>query len=145
MGQTMHASRIALIVEDDSELRTLAATLLEETDLEVVEAASGEEALHYLKHHAGEVAFLFADVRLPCLMSGVDLARTVRLKWPWIRTVLTSGAPLDDDLDRALRNVRFIPKPWRELDVLMEAEKASAFADRDMPRSRDHVGTFRAL
>ena len=57
--------------------------------------------------------------------SGVDLARTVRLKWPWIRTVLTSGAPLEDDFDKALRHVRFMPKPWRALEVLMEAEKAA--------------------
>src|SRR5215213_10822539 len=118
--------QVALIVEYDIELSGLAAALLEETDLHVVEASSGEEALHYLHHHADEVAFLFADVRLPCLMSGVDLARTVRLKWPWIRMVLTSGAPLEEDLDKALRQVRFMPKPWLALDVLIEAERAVA-------------------
>jgi CheY-like chemotaxis protein len=125
MGRRYKPSQKALIVEDDIELRYLAATLLEETDLEIVEASSGEEALHYLHHYADEVAFLFSDVRLPCLMSGVDLARTVRLKWPWIRTVLTSGAPLEDDHERALRGVRFMPKPWKALDVLVEAEKAT--------------------
>ena len=92
--------QVALIVEDDIELRGLAAALLEETDLHVVEASSGEEALHYLHHHAGEVVFIFSEVKLPCLMDGVDLARIVRLKWPWIRTVLTSGSPREDDLDR---------------------------------------------
>jgi CheY-like chemotaxis protein len=125
MGQMIKPTRNALIVEDDMEVRALAAALLEETDLKIVEASSGEEALHYLHHHADQVAFLFTDVRLPCLMSGVDLARIVKLKWPWISTVLTSGAPLDDDHDRALRDVRFMPKPWRALDVLMEAEKAT--------------------
>ncbi len=125
MGQDIERSRVALIVEDDKELRALAVALLEETDLRVVEASSAEEALHYLNYLAGDVAFLFADVRLPCLMDGVDLARAVRLKWPWIRTVLTSGAPLEKDLDKALRQVRFMPKPWRALEVLMEAEKAA--------------------
>jgi len=125
MGQMIKPTRKALIVEDDTEVRALAAALLEETDLKIVEASSGEEALHYLHHHADQVTFLFTDVRLPCLMSGVDLARVVKLKWPWIRTVLTSGAPLDNDHDRALRDVRFMPKPWRALDVLMEAEKAT--------------------
>ena len=68
---------------------------------------------------------MFADVRLPCLMDGVDLARTVRLQWPWIRTVLTSGAPLAlDDRLNIPRGVRFIPKPWGSLEVLMEAERA---------------------
>lgn len=125
MGQQYKPGRKALIVEDDVELRSLAAALLEETDLEIVEASSGEEALHYLHHHADEVAFLFSDVRLPCLMSGVDLARTTRLKWPWIRAVLTSGAPLEANHERALSDVRFMPKPWRALEVLVEAEKAT--------------------
>jgi CheY-like chemotaxis protein len=121
----MPSRRIAVIVEDNAELRTLAATLLEETDLEVVEAASGEEALHYLYHHAEEVAFLFADVRLPYLLSGVDLAHRVQLKWPWIRTVLTSGAPREGALYEAPKDVPFMPKPWRALDVLVEAERAA--------------------
>jgi CheY-like chemotaxis protein len=130
MGQKLEVSRKALIVEDDTEVRALAAALLEETDLEIVEASSGEEALHYLHHHAGEVAFLFSDVRLACLMSGVDLARTAKLKWPWISTVLTSGAPLENNHERALRDVRFMPKPWRALDVLVEAEKATRQANQ---------------
>ena len=125
MEQHAEVRRMAVIVEDDTEIRALAAALLEETDLQVVEASSAEEALHYLNGHAGEVAFLFSDVRLPCPMDGLDLARTVRLKWPWIRTVLTSGAPLEHDLDKALQQVQFMPKPWRALEVLMEAEKAS--------------------
>ena len=37
-----------------------AAALLEETDLRVVEAASAEETLDYLRRHGDEVAFLFA-------------------------------------------------------------------------------------
>jgi hypothetical protein len=55
----------------------------------------------------------------------MDLARIVKLKWPWIRTVLTSGAPLEDGHEGALRDVRFMPKPWRALDLLVEAEKAT--------------------
>ena len=130
MGREIKPASIALIVEDDAEVRGLAAALLEETDLQVIEASSAEEALDYLRHHAEEVAFLFADVRLPCLMNGVDLARTVRLKWPWVRTVLTSGQPLADASDDMPRDVRFMPKPWRALEVLMEAERAAQASRR---------------
>jgi CheY-like chemotaxis protein len=125
MGQAMEPYRIALIVEDDFEVRGLAAALLEEIDLKVVEASSAEEALDYLRLHSDDVAFLFADVRLPCLMDGLDLVRTVRLKWPWVRTVLTSGKPLDPQEGDVPRDVRFMQKPWRALEVLMEAEKAA--------------------
>ena len=57
MGQDAECSRIALIVENDTELRALAVALLEETDLRVVEASSAEEALQYLRYNAGSVAF----------------------------------------------------------------------------------------
>jgi CheY-like chemotaxis protein len=117
---------VALIVEDDADVRSLAAALLEETDLRVVEASSGEEALDYLRAHAGEVVFLFTDVRLPCLMSGVDVARNVQRNWPWIRVIVTSGASLDlDELGQLPHEAKFMPKPWRALDVLMEAERAN--------------------
>ncbi len=123
MGRTIEPQQVALVVEDDPDIRELAATVLEETDLKVVEASSAEEALHYLRDHAQEVALLFADVRLPCLMSGVDLAKTVTSEWPWVRTILTSGAPLDN-ADDVPGEVRFVPKPWAALDVLVEAERA---------------------
>lgn len=131
MGQRIEPDHIALIVEDDFEVRGLAAALLEETDLKVVEASSAEEALDYLRSHSAEVAFLFADVRLPRLADGLDLVRTVRLKWPWIRTVLTSGRPLEQGEGDVLRGVRFMPKPWRALEVLMEAEKAAQAHQRN--------------
>jgi CheY-like chemotaxis protein len=145
MGQDSECSRVALIVEDDKELRALAVALLEETDLRVVEASTAEEALHYLNYLADEVVFLFADVCLPSLMSGADLARTVRLKWPWIRTVLTSGAPVEDDLDQALRDVPFMPKPWRALEVLMQAEKAVQTSPFEEAARRSHIDPFGAL
>jgi CheY-like chemotaxis protein len=125
MGQKIEPPHIALIVEDDFEVRGLAAALLEETDLQVVETSSAEEALEYLRSHAGNVAFLFASVRLPCLMNGVDLARTVSRQWPWVRTVLTSGEAHEQDSDRLPQDVRLMPKPWRAIEVLMEAERAA--------------------
>lgn len=124
MGRAAPQPRIALIVEDEVEVRDLAAALLEETDLDVVETETAQDAMDYLNRNAGDVAFLFADVRTSSRLDGVDLARVAREKWPWVRVVLTSGSPLDEDRDSTLRNVRFMPKPWRALDVLMEAEKA---------------------
>lgn len=93
MGRLLQPQQVALVVEDDPDVRELATTVLEETDLKVVEASGAEEALHYLRDHPHEVAFLFADVRLPCIMSGVDLAKVVKAKWPWVRTLLDGQEP----------------------------------------------------
>jgi CheY-like chemotaxis protein len=135
MPEPDRVPRVALIVEDDEEQRSLAAALLEETDLAVVEACDAEEALAYLSGHAGEVALLFADAQLPRRVTGVDLAKTVSHQWPWVRTVLTSGAPLDGDDNRVPHEVRLMPKPWRALDVLIEAERASRSAAGPRPLS----------
>ena len=111
MGQKIEPRRIALVVEDDFEARGLAAALLEETDLRVVETSSAEEALDYLRAHGENVAFLFASVRLPCLMNGVDLARRVTSQWPWVRTTLTSGEDHEDGADDIPGDVRLCPSP----------------------------------
>ena len=114
---------VALIVEDDPDVRDLAAALLEETELDVVEVESADAALAYLQERGGEVAMMFADVRLPGDMDGVQLAKAACTLWPTIRIVLTSGDPgaVSDGLPDG---VTFMPKPWRGLDVLVEAEKA---------------------
>jgi CheY-like chemotaxis protein len=114
---------IALIVEDDPNVRELAAALLEETALDVVEVESAEAALDCLQERGGEVAMIFADIRLAGMMDGVQLARAACTLWPTIRIVLTSGAARDR-LDELPDCVTFMPKPWRGLDVLVEADKA---------------------
>jgi len=124
MGQASPFRSTALVVEDDRDLRDLAAAVLEDTDLQVVEAETGEDALDYLRIHADQVAFVFTDVRLPRIVDGVDLARMIALKWPWIQMVVTSGGA-GDRLDYLPRTATFMPKPWRALDVLVAAEQAA--------------------
>jgi CheY-like chemotaxis protein len=123
MSTTQPEPHVALIVEDDPDVRELAGALLEETELDVVEVDTAEAALAYLQEHGGEVAMIFADIRLPGLMDGVQLAKATCTLWPTIRIVLTSGAA-DGRLDELPDCVTFMPKPWRGLDVLVEAEKA---------------------
>ena len=78
-----HRSRS--IVEDDPDVRELAAALLEETDLRVVECEDAEQAFAALCKHGEDVALIFADIRLPGLLDGVDLAQRVKVLWPRIR------------------------------------------------------------
>ena len=114
---------IALVVEDDPHVRELAAALLEETKLDVVEVESAEAALDCLRERGGEVAMIFADIRLQGTMDGVQLAKAACTLWPTVRIVLTSGAA-STSLDSLPDRVTFMPKPWRGLDVLVQAEKA---------------------
>ena len=78
MGQAAPLGRpfIALVVEDEPDLRELATSLLEETELEVAEAESGEQALSFLRKRANEVAMVFTDVNLPGRLDGIDRRRS---------------------------------------------------------------------
>jgi DNA-binding NtrC family response regulator len=125
MGQASHHPRLAVVVEDDAELRHLAAALLEETDLGVVECDSAEDALAVMRSRGDDVAMLFADVSLPGDMDGVDLARAVSKLWPGAKLVVTSRDP-GDRLANLPDEACFMPKPWRALDVLVEAERAAS-------------------
>ena len=52
---------IALIVEDDPDLRVLAAALLEESELQVVECDSAEEAMSALVRDGDDIALVDPD------------------------------------------------------------------------------------
>jgi CheY-like chemotaxis protein len=123
MSDRRFEPHIALVVEDDPDVRDLAAALLEETELDVVEVESAEAALAYLQQHGGDVAMIFADIRLAGPMNGIQLAKAACALWPTVRIVLTSGAAVDGP-DELPDCVTFMPKPWRGLDILVQAEKA---------------------
>ena len=116
--------RIALVAEADDDTRALAATLLEETDLSVVECTSAEAALSVLLAKGERVAFVFADEALAGPRDGRDLARSVATLWPHVHVVVTTSRELPrEELPDGVLALR---KPWRGLDVLMAAERAAA-------------------
>jgi CheY-like chemotaxis protein len=56
-----------------------------------LEAERAEAALELLQHE--KVDLLLSDIVMPGGPHGVELAHTVRQRWPTIRIVLTSGFP----------------------------------------------------
>jgi CheY-like chemotaxis protein len=113
-----------LIVEDDAELRRLTATLLEDEQLDTIECQSAEAALAIMLMGGRDIAMIFADVRLAGVMDGIDLAWEVKLRWPLLPVVLTSGLPRDRARELP-PGVAYMPKPWQPLDVLIAAEQPS--------------------
>jgi CheY-like chemotaxis protein len=68
MGQAQQRRRAALIVEDDADLRSLTAALLEDEQLATIECESAEAALATMLIGGRDVAMIFADVRLRGVM-----------------------------------------------------------------------------
>jgi CheY-like chemotaxis protein len=131
MGQA-HPKRTVLIVEDNAELRNVTVALLEDEELDTIECESAEAALAVMLMGERKVDMIFADVRLPGVMDGVDLAWEVRQRWPRLPVVLTSGQPCERARDLP-PGVAYVSKPWQPLSVLLLAEQALAYA-KDHPR-----------
>ena len=125
MGQAKQKYRAVLIVEDDAELRSLTAALLKDEEIDTIECESAEAALAVMLIGGREVAMIFADIRLPGVMDGVDLSWEVKLRWPLLPIILTSGHPLEH-IRELPPGVAYMPKPWQPLNVLIAAEQASA-------------------
>lgn len=118
---------MALIVEDDAELRLLTTMVLEESELDIIECESAEAALATMLLRGQNVAMIFADIRLSGVMDGIDLAREVKMRWPHLVVILTSGNA-GEHLKQLPPGVDYMPKPWQPLNVLMAAERARSSA-----------------
>jgi DNA-binding NtrC family response regulator len=123
MGLALRERTMAIVVEDDRDQADLAAALFEEAEFEVAEVASAEEAMRLLEENGTRVALVFADVWLNRSADGVALARAIADRWPWIKLIVTSGAA-GSTIDELPRSAVFMQKPWRALDLLVEAERA---------------------
>jgi CheY-like chemotaxis protein len=129
MGEVQSKRWSVLIVEDDAELRMLTKIVLEESELDIIECESAEAALATMLLHGQDVAMIFADIHLSGEMDGIDLAREVKMRWPHLVVVLTSG-DAGEHLNQLPPGVEYIPKPWQLADVLMAAQRASSFGRR---------------
>jgi len=122
MGQAQQKRGAVLIVEDDAELRSLTAALFEDEPVDTIECESAEAALATLLIGGREVAMVFADVRLRGVMDGIDLAREVKMRWPLLPVILTSGHPLER-IRELSPGVAYMPKPWQPRNVLIAANR----------------------
>jgi two-component system cell cycle sensor histidine kinase/response regulator CckA len=114
------AGRI-LFVEDEDAVRGVAAKLLRLRGYEVIEAASGEEALELAEQHAGEIDLMISDVVMPG-MQGPDLLKKARGYLGAAPVMFISGYAESEfsDLLEGETNVSFLPKP---IDIKTLAER----------------------
>jgi len=78
------------MVEDNLEVGRFSTQLLQDLGYETTWAANAAEALKLLEEDASRFDVVFSDVVMPG-MSGIELGREVRQRYPGIPVVLTSG------------------------------------------------------
>jgi two-component system, cell cycle sensor histidine kinase and response regulator CckA len=108
-----------LVVEDDEQIRQLAARTLRGAGYRVLVAADGEEALSAAAGFGSPIDLLLTDVVLPRL-GGPEVAARMRAARPDLRVICMSGytgGPDDHQLVHEAGD-RFLPKPFVPSDLL---------------------------
>jgi CheY-like chemotaxis protein len=107
-----------IVVDDEPQVRRLLTRVLGEEGFAVTPAACGAEALALLVDPAD---ILVLDMRLPDL-SGLDVARQVRRRWPDLPILFISAYPEPALRDREAADLiqRFLCKPFTH-EQLVEA------------------------
>jgi two-component system, cell cycle response regulator CpdR len=118
MGQLQPYKQVALVVEDDPLQRETIVTLLEESEMDVIQCESAEAAELVLEHVGGCLTTLLTDVNLAGSMDGIELAQIAHDRFPDLRIIVISASPR---VSRLPDGTQFIAKPWRPLELLREA------------------------
>ena len=116
MEQAQSFKRVALVVEENARHRASIVTLLEESELQVIQCESGEAAELVLDHVGGCLIALIADVDLAGRMDGLELAQIAKQRFPDLRVLIMSNSRVS----RLPDGTQFLAKPWSPLDLLRE-------------------------
>jgi signal transduction histidine kinase/ActR/RegA family two-component response regulator len=103
-----------LVVDDDDDVRAVAAAMVEELGYESVSAASGDEALAILGREPFRL--LLTDVAMPG-MSGVELAQRARVIAPDMGILFASGYADVRMFGEELSEETVLKKPFRVAEV----------------------------
>ncbi len=108
-----------LLVEDEPGVRAIARKTLLRKGYQILEAASGDEAIQISRTHPGPIQLLLTDVIMPGI-NGRELATVVMAERPGLRTLFMSGytgeaisryGALEDD-------IAFLQKPFAPAELL---------------------------
>jgi CheY-like chemotaxis protein len=119
MEQAQTYKRLALVVEDDPVQRETIVTLLQESDMDVIQCESGEAAEMVLEHVGGCLTTLLTDVSLAGSMDGIELAQIAHERYPALQIVVISATPR---VSRLPDGTSFISKPWSPLELLRQTQ-----------------------
>jgi len=80
-----------LVVDDESQLRRLVASVLAASDFRVFEASDGPSALAEFNAHESEIHLLITDLVMPGGLNGYELAESIQKRKPDIEVVFMTA------------------------------------------------------
>jgi CheY-like chemotaxis protein len=128
-GRPIARGELVLVVEDEEQVRTVAARALTEAGYTVLVAESGERALEMTRQNGNRPVLALVDVVMPGL-SGSELAAELARFFPGTRVLFTSGYTDGEILRRGLLEpgATFLAKPFSP-EALVRAVHAALATD----------------
>ena len=115
-GNSQRGHATVLLAEDEALLRELGETILRHAGYSVISVHRREDLESLLKSHTSDIDVLLTDIVMPEI-SGQELASKVRLRWPGVRVIYTSGYP-GDELKDVHRDAVFLQKPFTPAELM---------------------------
>jgi len=100
-----------LLVEDEDAVRTFSSRALGNKGYDVLEAATGEQALELIKAQKPDLELVITDVVMP-EMDGPTMAKELVKLYPNVKIIFISGYAEDRFKDDLGEDVWFLPKPF---------------------------------
>lgn len=113
--------RTILLAEDEPLLRELGETILKQAGHVVVSAPNADALRKFVAEHQGKIDLLLTDVVMPGI-SGQELVRMVRARWPEVRVLYMSGYS-DDDIEGMDPDAEFLQKPFTPTELTAKIEQ----------------------
>ena len=117
--------RLALVLEDEEDVRQTLCEQLHQLGWLTLETPSGEEALQLLEA-SPDIALLISDLMLPGALSGADVIHTARRRFPALPVLLISGQDLRPAQNPALPEVEWLRKPFTRAQLAQALSAAYA-------------------
>jgi CheY-like chemotaxis protein len=110
---SMGQNETVLLVEDEFSLRLWVKEILTANRYNVIEAASGVDALRIWDEQNGKIDLLLTDMVMPEGLTGGDLARQLKIRKPPLKVIYTSGYSSEILGNHSeLPEGPFLPKPF---------------------------------
>jgi two-component system, cell cycle sensor histidine kinase and response regulator CckA len=111
--RTACGSETILVVEDEDEVRKLAAGILSRQGYKVLEASHGGDALLMMEKRPEPIELLLTDVVMPGI-SGPDFARRLKILRPELKVLYMSGYADNGIFQQGIleRGMAFLQKPF---------------------------------
>jgi len=131
-GDLINGTETVLLVDDEEMIRDVGQAMLEKLGYRLFMAASGEQALHLIKHNGHEIDLVILDLIMPGLDGGktFDLIKEIR---PNLPVILASGYAIDGQANEIIKKGcnGFIQKPYNIADL---SQKVREVLDADNSR-----------